>query len=232
MTIPGDYLTEWIYTKVTEFTAYEAELVTYNKKRKEFNAALRLEGKQTTISYSYVDSLLPAATTATLSYTKPTLTHQPWHPTQYAGPQIKQGDASVDIDVGFGSPTVYMYTLKTGNGIDPEYRSFGSMGTTTATGYGVRLDHTSGERFGDCVEGRYSYMALTLLPVAGYVQATNSERLNITVGAYDWRSDTYLTPTDLPAAPVDPHTEYQLGAHSLQTAVVSTLMALTFAQFV
>lgn len=194
-TVPGDILTDWIATKVAEFTAYEAELVTYNKKRKEYNGALRLKGKQTTINYSYVDQILPDGTTATTAYTAPTLDSIPWQPAAYGGPEIKKSDA-VDIDVGFGSPTTYMYTLKDGSIKDPEYRSFGSMGVTAASGpYGVRLDGTSGARFATCEADRYSYMALTLLPVAGYSQSGNAEIFNITVGAYDWRSDTYLTAT-------------------------------------
>lgn len=89
-----------------------------------------------------------------------------------------------------------MYALKFGNAIDPEWRMFGSMGVTSKPGpYAIRLDSTSGARYATCEPGRYSYMALTLLPVAGYVQSTNSEKLNITIGAFDWRSDTYLTKT-------------------------------------
>lgn len=170
-------------------------MVTYNKKRKEYNGALRLAGKQTSINYSYVDQILPDGTTATTAYVAPTLETIPWQPAAYGGPEIKKS-AAVDIDVGFGSPTTYMYTLKDGSSNDIALRSFGSMGTTKAAGpYGVRLDSTSGARFATCEDGRYSYMAITLLPVAGYVQASNAELLNITVGAYDWRSDIYLTAT-------------------------------------
>lgn len=168
--------------------------MTYDKKRKEYNGALRLKGKQTTINYSYVDQILPDGTTATTAYTAPTLDTIPWQPAAYGGPEIKTSDA-VDIDVGFGSPTTYMYTLKDGQSIDSEYRSFGSMGVTNHTGpYGIRLDSTSsGARFATCEADRYSYMAITLLPVASYVQSSNSEVFNLTVGAYDWRADTYLT---------------------------------------
>lgn len=235
-TIPGDIITDWIYTKVTEYTAYEAELVTYNKKRKEYNGSLRLKGKQTQVNYQYVDQLLPSATTAQTAYVAPTLTSIPWHPSEYKGPEIKTGDKQVDIDVGFGSPTVYMYNLKDGSTNDEEHRAFGSMGVTKTNGpYGIRLDYSSGAKYDSCEDGRYSYMAITLLPkrtASNYNQATNADLLNITVGAYDWRGNTTLTKPDLPAAPIKPHTEYMLGAHSLQTAILSTLVALTAAQFV
>jgi len=64
MTIPGDLITDWIYTKVTEFTAYEADLKIYDYKRKEYNGALRFAGKQTQMKFNIIDKILPEATTA------------------------------------------------------------------------------------------------------------------------------------------------------------------------
>lgn len=229
-TIPGNLITDWIASKVSEFTLYEAELKTYNYKRKEYNGALRLKGKVTKLDTSYrssLDAYLPTnlQSSSGTGYTAPTLTSIPFHPFQYKGPEIKNGDpTAVEIDVGFGSPTTYMYTLKDGSTstANPEYRMFGSMGTTKTTkatgktdSFAVRLDSTSGARFQTCEPGRYSYMALTLLPVAGYTQATNSEVFNITVGAYEWKSDIYLTKTTQPVAPLLPDTEYALGAYNL-----------------
>ena len=229
MTIPGNLIVDWIASKVNEFTLYEAELKTYNYKRKEYNGALRLKGKVTKLDTSYrssLDAYLPTGlqTTTGTAYTAPILDTIPTRPFQYNGPEIKNGNSTVEIDVGFGSPTTYMYTLKDGStsASNPEYRMFGSMGTTKTTkatgktdSFAVRLDSTSGARFATCEPDRFSYMAITLLPVAGYTQATNSEVFNITVGAYEWKSDIYLTKTTQPAAPILPDTEYALGAYSL-----------------
>jgi hypothetical protein len=229
MTIPGNLIVDWIASKVNEFTLYEAELKTYNYKRKEYNGALRLKGQVTKLDTSYrssLDAYLPSGlqTTTGTAYTAPILDTIPTRPFQYHGPEIKNGNSTVEIDVGFGSPTTYMYTLKDGSTSvsNPEYRMFGSMGTTKTTkatgktdSFAVRLDSTSGARFATCEPDRFSYMAITLLPVAGYVQATNSEVFNITVGAYEWKSDIYLTKTTQPAAPILPDTEYALGAYSL-----------------
>jgi len=184
--IPASFLVNWLSKTVADFTAYSTSKAIYDKKKVEFNGSLRL--KDDTKSHTYfLAGLTPKRDVPT--YTAPEIGSYPVRPLQYTGTEIKKS-STVTIESGFGVPQAYEYTLKNTGSIKKEYRNFGIFGTAETNRLGLRLDYTSGTKFDKCESGttRYSYMAITLIPVVGYNQQTSSEKFSLDVEAFKWRS--------------------------------------------
>ena len=126
----------------------------------------------------------------------------PYRPAAYTGPSFK----NTSPIYGYGKPSSMMYDLVagvSGSNLVYKWKAFGVLkcvlGTssnTTAHNLGVRENPPAS---GTC---RPAYMAITILPKAGYTQVSG-QTLQLTVGMYDWRTLNMTTP-EQPPAPIPP----------------------------
>ena len=196
-TISGETINNLMILKTTDNSAYYNLLKVYNKARSMWDASLRIASSSGLFDFTGLNFLRPDDELSEV-YVQPPRPDMPYRPAAYTGPSFK----NTSPIYGYGKPSSMMYDLVTGvSGSDLVYKwkAFGVLGTssnTTAHNLGVRENPPAS---GTC---RPAYMAITILPKAGYTQVSG-QTLHLTVGMYDWRTLNMTTP-EQPPAPIPP----------------------------
>lgn len=163
-TVSGDTINNLMTEKTAQNTAYYTLLNSYNNLRSMWDGSLRIVDSM--FDFSGLNFLRPEDELKEV-YVQPARPDIPFRPSAYTGPTFK----NTKPIYGYGKPSSSMYELVAGYASSAQvykWKNFGVLGTSplpTGNNLGVRENTPAA---GTC---RPAYMAVTVLPVAGFTQS-------------------------------------------------------------